>query len=96
LVRTITGQTGVPTIDKNKPMDEPGQKFNASTLYFNAGLRIDFDLIKKRESKLESSSARYTPKKSHKSTKEKAPSKSKKSKGSKTMLDDPDSKMEVK
>lgn len=96
IVRSLTGQAGLPTIDKNKPMDEPGQKFNASTLYFNAGLRIDFDLIKKREAKLESSTTSFTPKKSHKSTKEKAPAKSKKSKGSKTMLDDPDSKMEVK
>jgi hypothetical protein len=31
-------------VDLNKPMDEPGQIFNASTLYFNAGVRIDFDL----------------------------------------------------
>lgn len=39
-------------IDLNKPMDEPGQRFNASTLYFNAGVRIDFDLWnKKREDK---------------------------------------------
>ncbi len=52
LVRTLTGQTGIPTIDKDKPKDEPGQKFNASTLYFNAGLRIDFDMwTKKLEAK---------------------------------------------
>jgi hypothetical protein len=43
-----------PEVDINKPMDEPGQKFNASTLYFNAGLRIDFDLWdKKRAAKRE-------------------------------------------
>ncbi len=52
VVRGLTGQTGLPTIDVNKPMDEPGQKFNASTLYFNAGLRIDFDMwTKKLEAK---------------------------------------------
>ena len=40
----------IPEVDITKPMDEPGQKFNASTMYFNAGLRIDFDLMaKKRE-----------------------------------------------
>lgn len=49
----------IPEVDINKPMDEPGQKFNASTLYFNAGLRIDFDLWdKKREAKRESTAAR--------------------------------------
>ncbi len=37
-----------PQVDINKPMDEPGVKFNASTLYFNAGLRIDFDLWTKK------------------------------------------------
>lgn len=83
VIRGLTGQTGLPTIDKNKPMDEPGQKFNASTLYFNAGLRIDFDMIKKREAKRVSQSSRKT-------------SGSKKSKGSKTMLDDPDNGIEIK
>lgn len=96
IVRSLTGQAGLPTIDKNKPMDEPGQKFNASTLYFNAGLRIDFDLIKKRESRLEAKTVSYTSKKSNKPAKAAGTSKPKKSKGSKTMLDDPDSKMEVK
>lgn len=38
----------IPEVDITKPMDEPGQKFNASTMYFNAGLRIDFDLMAKR------------------------------------------------
>ncbi len=37
-----------PEVDITKPMDEPGQKFNASTMYFNAGLRIDFDFMAKR------------------------------------------------
>lgn len=83
LVRSLTGQAGLPTVDINKPMDEPGQKFNASTLYFNAGLRIDFDLWdKKREAKREAK-----PTKS---------STSKKTKKSSTMLDDPDSKIEIK
>jgi hypothetical protein len=41
-----------PQVDINQPMDEPAIKFNASTMYFNAGLRIDFDLWdKKREAK---------------------------------------------
>jgi hypothetical protein len=49
----------IPEVDINQPMEEPGQKFNASTLYFNAGLRIDFDLWdKKREAKRESTSAK--------------------------------------
>lgn len=46
-------QPGVPSIDLDKPMAEPGQKFNASTMYFNLGLRFDFDLVsKKHEEKL--------------------------------------------
>jgi hypothetical protein len=28
-------------IDINKPMEEPAVKYNASTLYFNAGLRMN-------------------------------------------------------
>jgi hypothetical protein len=41
-----TARYGKPLdeIDLNRPMDEPGQIFNASTLYFNAGIRIDFNL----------------------------------------------------
>ena len=86
VVRGLTGQTGLPTIDVNKPRDEPGQKFNASTLYFNAGLRIDFDMWgKKREAKRDNQISRKS-----------SSSKSSKSKGSKTMLDDPDSGMEIK
>ncbi len=86
VVRGLTGQTGLPTIDVNKPKDEPGQKFNASTLYFNAGLRIDFDMWgKKREAKRDNQISRKS-----------SSSKSSKSKGSKTMLDDPDSGMEIK
>lgn len=84
VIRGLTGQTNLPTIDPDKPMDEPGQKFNASTLYFNAGLRIDFDMIKKRESKRAGKSS---------STKT---SSQKKSKGSGTMLDDPDKGIEIK
>lgn len=82
LVRTLTGQTGLPTVDINKPMDEPGQKFNASTIYINAGLRLDFSF------KNDNNSAKYDAK----STK---PSKSKKSKGSSTTLDDPDKNIEI-
>lgn len=87
LIRGLTGQNGVPTIDADKPMDEPGQKFNASTLYFNAGLRIDFNFWdKKREDKrLEKLASKPA----------KAP-KQKKSKGSGTMLDDPDSGINIK
>lgn len=86
VIRGLTGQNGLPTIDANKPKDEPGQKFNASTLYFNAGLRIDFDMWgKKREAKRDNQISRKS-----------SSSKSSKSKGSKTMLDDPDSGMEIK
>lgn len=54
IVKALSGQSGMEMVDINKPMDEPGQKFNASTLYFNAGLRIDFDLWdKKRAAKRE-------------------------------------------
>ncbi len=49
----------IPEVDITKPMDEPGQKFNASTMYFNAGLRIDFDLMaKKREAQRNGTSKR--------------------------------------
>ena len=51
----ITGPlnfTGKPGVDLDKPMDEPAQRLNASTLYFNLGLRVDFDLWdKKRKEK---------------------------------------------
>ena len=83
LVRGLTGQTGLPTIDINQPMAEPGQKFNASTLYINAGLRLDFN-----SKKGNNNSAKYDAK----STK---PSKSKKGKGSSTMVEDPDSNIPV-
>ena len=81
LVRGLTGQTGLPTIDINQPMAEPGQKFNASTLYINAGLRLDFNSKKSKNT-----STKYDAK----STK---PSKSKK--GSSTMVEDPDSNIPV-
>ncbi|MBK9329648.1 MAG: hypothetical protein IPM95_10130 [Sphingobacteriales bacterium] len=49
----------IPEVDINKPRDEPGQKFNASTMYFNAGLRIDFDLMaKKREAQRDGTSSK--------------------------------------
>jgi hypothetical protein len=38
-----TGADGqIKQIDINKPMDEPGVRFNASTMYFNVGLRMNF------------------------------------------------------
>ena len=40
-LRYTTGVT-LKQIDINKPMEEPGLKFNASTLYFNLGLRMNF------------------------------------------------------
>ncbi len=82
----------IPEVDINKPMEEPGQKFNASTLYFNAGLRIDFDLWdKKREDKRTT----QIQKKSSKEKKTKAPKESKSKKAPKTMLDDPDVDIQV-
>ncbi|MCB0511707.1 MAG: hypothetical protein KDC72_04110, partial [Bacteroidetes bacterium] len=42
--------TGLEAVDLNKPMDEPGQRFNTSTLYFNVGLRVDIDLWDKKRS----------------------------------------------
>ena len=42
--------TGLEAVDLNKPMDEPGQRYNTSTLYFNVGLRVDFDLWDKKRS----------------------------------------------
>lgn len=44
-------QPGVPSIDIDKPMAEPGQKFNASSMYFNLGLRFNLT-SKKRQDKL--------------------------------------------
>ncbi len=34
--------TDLKKIDINKPMDEPAQKYNASTMYFNLGMRMNF------------------------------------------------------
>lgn len=34
--------TSLKQIDINKPMEEPGLKFNASTMYFNVGVRVNF------------------------------------------------------
>lgn len=76
----------IPSVDLDKPMEEPGQRFNASTLYFNAGFRFDFDLrSKKLEAKRNNttvSSTKKAPKEKsskEKSKKEKTP-KEKKSK----------------
>jgi hypothetical protein len=83
LVRSLTNQVGIPTVDINKPMDEPGQKFNASTLYFNAGLRLNFENVR----------AKTRPSENGTSSK---PKKSKKSKSSKYQLNDPDNGAEIK
>ena len=40
-MRYSTGLT-LKQIDMNKPMEEPKVKYNASTLYFNAGVRMNF------------------------------------------------------
>jgi hypothetical protein len=38
-----TGADGqIKEIDPNRPMEEPGARFNASTMYFNVGLRMNF------------------------------------------------------
>jgi hypothetical protein len=62
-------------------MDELMPKLNASSLYFNVGLKISFP------------SKKYNGESASKSTKTK---KSKKSKTSATMLDDPDAGAEPK
>lgn len=91
VVRALIGQTGTPTVDINKPMEEPGQKFNASTLYFNAGLRIDFDMWnKKREAKREVQISHKAPKKA------KSAKKTKPSKYTGVSPEDPDSNIQVK
>ena len=82
-MRSLTNQVGIPTVDINKPMDEPGQKFNASTLYFNAGLRLNFENVR----------AKTRPSENGTSSK---PKKSKKSKSSKYQLNDPDNGAEIK
>jgi hypothetical protein len=60
---TLRYTTGInlKEIDIDKPMDEPAQKYNASTMYFNLGVRMNFTqnwdkkraakVIPKRESK---------------------------------------------
>ncbi|MCB9033859.1 MAG: hypothetical protein H6553_08485 [Chitinophagales bacterium] len=58
----------IPTVDLDKPMEEPGQRFNASTLYFNAGFRFDFDL---RSQKLEAKRSNTTVSSTKKAPKEK-------------------------
>jgi len=40
-LRYTTGLS-LKEIDINKPMEEPGIKYNASTLYFNVGVRMNF------------------------------------------------------
>lgn len=81
LLGSILNPDNAPLIDPNKPMDELQPKINASTLYFNAGIKISFP------------SKKYNGESASKSSKTK---KSKKSKSSATMLDDPDAGTEVK
>lgn len=38
-----------PQVDLDKPMDEVATKMNATSLYFNLGLRINFDQVKLRK-----------------------------------------------
>lgn len=47
-----TGRYG-GKVDLNKPMDELGQRFNASTLYFNIGMTYKIDRWEKRSAKKE-------------------------------------------
>lgn len=47
-----TGRYG-GKVDLNKPMDELGQRFNASTLYFNIGMTYNIDRWEKRSAKKE-------------------------------------------
>lgn len=66
-LRYSTGLT-LKEIDIDKPMDEPAQKYNASTMYFNAGVRMNFTqnwdkkraakVIPKRESKASKKSSK--------------------------------------
>jgi hypothetical protein len=42
LLGTILNPDNTPLIDPNKPMDEVMPKLNASSLYFNAGIKISF------------------------------------------------------
>jgi|JI10StandDraft_1071094.scaffolds.fasta_scaffold86012_2 hypothetical protein len=81
LLGSILNPDNAPLIDPDKPMDELMPKLNASSLYFNVGLKISFP------------SKKYNGESASKSTKTK---KSKKSKTSATMLDDPDAGTEVK
>jgi hypothetical protein len=49
-----TTELNLKKIDINKPMEEPGLKFNASTMYFNLGMRVNFTQhwTKKRSAKV--------------------------------------------
>ncbi len=46
-IKNLLGQGNIPTIDINQPRAEPGQRFNASTLYFNLGLRFNLESKKR-------------------------------------------------
>jgi len=81
LIGSIVNPDNAPLIDPNKPRDEAMPKINASTLYFNAGIRISFP------------SKKYNSESATKTVKTK---KSKKSKTSSTTFDDPDAGAEPK
>jgi hypothetical protein len=42
LIGTILNPDDAPLIDPNQPMDEVMPKLNASSLYFNAGIKLSF------------------------------------------------------
>ena len=61
--------SGAPLVDPNKPRDEVQPKINASSLYFNAGIRISFP--KKKYSVANKTDSFKESKKSKKSKKSK-------------------------
>lgn len=81
LLGTVLNPDNVPLIDPNQPRDEVMPKINASSLYFNAGIKISFP------------SKKYNSESATKSVKSK---KSKKSKSSSTTFEDPDTGAEPK
>ena len=81
LLGTILNPDNAPLIDPNKPMDEVMPKLNASSLYFNAGIKISFP-SKKYNGDVEPITAKVK--------------KSRKSKTNSTTFEEPDSGTEQK
>ncbi len=72
LIGGLLNPNGAPLVDPNKPRDEVQPKINASTLYFNAGIRISFPNKKYAvASSTDSFKANKSKKKSKKSKKSK-------------------------